>query len=149
MCYSYIKQNLGKKVRDRGQITKPQGYTYLGNIKKKDHTFRPKINPISAELVRRNEKRTTKKVWKNLYSLDKEMKEKRDRMYIEKKITEEDTIINACTFKPKLIARQSDVIEEGTIYQRSTMWNSVKNERYWKLYLNIGFADLIWTERIK
>lgn len=76
-----------------------------------------------------------KKIWDHLYSMGKDIKEKRDQMHLEHKMEEEDNSLKDCTFKPNIKKAQSQknafqTKQEGSIYERQQLWKDHIQKTY-------------------
>jgi len=72
-------------------------------------------------------------VWEHLYSLNKELIEKRNQSHLEKKLKDAQESLRECTFQPDVEMRSymTDIMykKEGNIYERSTQWKQDVEER--------------------
>ena len=96
-------------------------------------TYIPSIDPISKKLVMAKPDKKNN-VWDHLYNMDRELKEKHDQSYLEKKLKEEQDSLKGCTFKPEIIGQNSSLIDpsynEEDIYKRSQQWRQNLDEKY-------------------
>jgi len=94
------------------------------------------INHVSEELVKRkSSEKKGKNIWEHLYNLDRELKEKRDQCHLEKKLKEEEEVLNGCTFQPQieplnLVITDLNYKQEGDIYERTKQWKQSIDEKY-------------------
>lgn len=100
-------------------------------------SHRPEINPISEKLmVAKGSEKKGKDIWNYLHDLDKELKEKRDKTHLEKKLRDEEECLNGCTFQPEISADNffcSELYANNSIYQRSLQWKQSIDEKYYTL----------------
>eukprot|EP00826_Nyctotherus_ovalis_P017821 TRINITY_DN15268_c0_g2_i1.p1 TRINITY_DN15268_c0_g2~~TRINITY_DN15268_c0_g2_i1.p1 ORF type:complete len:204 (-),score=53.08 TRINITY_DN15268_c0_g2_i1:572-1183(-) len=97
-------------------------------------SYRPEIDPISEKLmVAKSSEKKGKDIWNYLHDLDKELKEKRDKTHLEKKLREEEECLNGCTFQPEISADNflyPELYTNNSIYQRSLQWKQNIDEKY-------------------
>jgi hypothetical protein len=89
---------------------------------------------VSEELVKRKKEKQGKPIWDHLYSLNREIQEKRDQIHLEKKLQEEEDSMKGCTFQPQIKPASSVSIDisnrqEGDIYERTKNWKLTVDER--------------------
>jgi len=53
--------------------------------------------------------------------------EKKEKMFYESKLLQEDAINSQCTFKPEINSKK--VKNQPVIYERTKLWNDEKNEK--------------------
>lgn len=94
---------------------------------------KPNINPVSRELAtRKSSVKKSDNIWDHLYSLHREIKEKRDLSYLENKAQQEETSLKGCTFKPTIQrpSRSYDVAnKQKKIYERTQQWKRHVNSK--------------------
>jgi len=104
------------------------------NIIAPKNEYKPTINSVSKRLaMSKPSEKNRANVWEYLYKLDKELKEKHDQTYLEKKLKEEEDSLKGCTFQPKKSARaynNTDTsFKEEDIYKRSQQWKQNAEEK--------------------
>lgn len=96
--------------------------------------YKPRINPVSKRLaMTKSSERKRANVWEHLYNLDKELKEKHDQTYLEKKLQEEEDSLKGCTFQPRKSARGYTIsdasFKEEDVYRRCQQWKQNAEEK--------------------
>lgn len=81
--------------------------------------------------TKQREWRGNKDIWKYLYDLDKELREKRDKDFINHKLDQESKKLKGCTFSPNIAKNCSNVkYERGNVYQRTMRWKKEMITKY-------------------
>eukprot|EP00826_Nyctotherus_ovalis_P011078 TRINITY_DN12890_c0_g1_i10.p1 TRINITY_DN12890_c0_g1~~TRINITY_DN12890_c0_g1_i10.p1 ORF type:complete len:236 (+),score=65.69 TRINITY_DN12890_c0_g1_i10:98-805(+) len=96
--------------------------------------YKPRINSVSKRLaMTKSSEKKRANVWEYLHSLDKELKEKHDQTYLEKKLQEEEDSLKGCTFQPKKSARGYTISDasfrEEDVYKRCQQWKQNAEEK--------------------
>ena len=96
--------------------------------------YKPEINTISEKIVMKKSPEKKGNIWDNLYKQDKNRSEKRDQLYIEKKIKEEKDSLKGCTFQPMISMQNPKITERSPkkndeFYKRSKEWKNALDQR--------------------
>ena len=91
----------------------------------------PKINPLSEVLATKKTSERKVNIWKHLYDLNKPYSEKREQLYLQKKIQEEENSLKECTFKPilRIESCKANATPKSNLYKRTQQWKKTIDER--------------------